>query len=71
MATTAEQLTSVQAAISKIESGAQSYGEDGRTLTRADLKTLYERERELLTRQRLESGSGGRMMGGISFGSMR
>jgi len=51
MATTlAEQLASVQAAIAAIESGAQSTTNDGRTLTRADLGTLYNREKELLNK---------------------
>jgi hypothetical protein len=49
--TYAEQLESVQAAIAKIESGAQAYeiAVDGsqRRLTRGDLKTLYEREARL------------------------
>jgi len=47
-ATLAEQLESVQAAIAAIESGAQSTAVDGQTLTRADLKTLYIREENLL-----------------------
>lgn len=41
------QLTSVQAAIAAIESGAQSYSIAGRSLSRADLATLYEREKWL------------------------
>ncbi len=61
MATTAEQLASVQAAIAKVESGAQAYSEDGRSLTRADLATLYAREERLLTRQQREQSSGGGM----------
>lgn len=61
MATTAEQLTSVQAAIAKVESGAQAYAEDGRSLTRADLSTLYAREETLLGRQAREATTGGRM----------
>lgn len=55
MATTAEQLASVQAAIAAIEGGAQSYEISGRKVTRADLATLYSREEVLLTRQQRES----------------
>lgn len=51
MATLAEQLASVQAAIAEIESGAQSItAEDGRSLTRASLPALYAREKSLLNR---------------------
>ena len=42
-----QQLEEVQAAISAIEGGAQSYSIGGRSLARADLKTLYEREKQL------------------------
>ena len=42
-----EQLESVQAAIEKIESGAQSYGIAGRNVQRAELATLYKREKSL------------------------
>lgn len=45
--TYAEQLEEVQTAISTIESGAQSYSVSGRALNRADLATLYARERYL------------------------
>jgi len=48
--TLASQLASVQAAITAIESGAQSASINGRQLTRADLKTLYDREASLLRR---------------------
>lgn len=49
MATTlTSQLTSVRAAIAKIEAGAISSTIEGMTVTRADLATLYARERELL-----------------------
>jgi len=51
MATTlAEQLASVQAAIAAIESGAQSATNEGATVTKADLRTLYAREERLLNR---------------------
>ena len=49
-ATLAEQLASVQAAIAAIESGAQSASSEGESLTRADLRTLYEREQRLLNK---------------------
>ncbi|MGK2934352.1 MAG: hypothetical protein ACSLFE_03805 [Gemmatimonadaceae bacterium] len=38
------QLERVQGAIAAIESGSQSYSVAGRTFTKGDLKTLYERE---------------------------
>lgn len=60
MSTYAEQLESVQSAIAAIESGAQSYVISGRSLTRADLKTLYDREKWLQKMVSRESrGSGG------------
>lgn len=43
-----EQLESVQAAIEAIEGGAQSYAIGGRSMTRADLGTLYAREEALM-----------------------
>lgn len=45
--TYAEQLDEVQAAIEAIEVRGQSYSIGGRSLTRADLKTLYAREERL------------------------
>lgn len=42
-----DQLRRVQLAISRIEEGAQEYIIGNRRLTRADLKTLYQRETEL------------------------
>jgi len=39
-----QQLERVQAAIAAIESGEQSFEINGRTVRRADLKTLYDRE---------------------------
>lgn len=41
------QLDRVQAAIAAIESGSQSYTILGRSFSKADLQTLYGREREL------------------------
>lgn len=51
--TYAEQLEEVQAAISAIESGAQEYRIGNRTLRRADIQFLYEREKYL--REMVES----------------
>ena len=59
MATLAEQLASVQEAIEVIESGAQSITNDGQALTRADLRTLYAREKDLLSR--INRGDRGRI----------
>lgn len=50
MATLAEQLASVQAAIEAIESGAQSVTTDGQTTNRPELRTLYAREERLLNK---------------------
>jgi len=57
--TYAQQLEEVQSAIVKIEAGgAQSYGIAGRNLTRADLKTLYEREKWLRLQMARENNDG-------------
>ena len=62
--TYSEQLDEVQAAITKIESGAQSYqGVSGRGVTRADLQTLYAREERLLLRVQREASGGIRVRG--------
>ena len=45
-----EQLESVQAAIEAIEGGSQSYSIGGRSLSRADLGTLYARENVLMAK---------------------
>ena len=50
MATLAAQLASVQAVIAAIENGAQAASSEGESLTRADLKTLYDREERLLNK---------------------
>jgi hypothetical protein len=42
-----EQLESVQTAIATIESGGQAYSISGRSMSRADLETLYAREKWL------------------------
>lgn len=62
MVTYAEQLDSVQAAIATIESGGQAVGFDGRTLSRADLATLYKREKWLRTRVARQARGGARVM---------
>jgi len=54
-ATLAEQLTSVQAAITAIEGDGQEVTVNGRTYRRADLKTLYDREEQLQRRVQRES----------------
>jgi len=50
MTTLAQQLENVQAAIAAIESGDQSISSEGESLTRPDLKTLYDREERLLNK---------------------
>ena len=47
MATIAERLTNVQTAIAAIETTGQAAGVDGESLSRGDLKTLYEQEARL------------------------
>lgn len=47
IATYTQQLEEVQAAIKAVESTGQSYSMTGRSLNRGDLKTLYDRERQL------------------------
>ena len=62
-----EQLASVQKAIQHIEAGGQEYeievtttdgSKSKRKMTRAQLKTLYSREKELLTRLNRERSPG-------------
>lgn len=53
------QLERVQTAIAKIEGGAQSYSLEGNSFTRADLSSLYTRERELRALVARESSGGG------------
>lgn len=55
---TLEQLEEVQAAISAVMLN-QSYTVAGRTVTRANLAALQEREENLLARYKREQGSGG------------
>lgn len=56
------QLERVQETIAAIEQRGQSYGmQDGRSLTRADLATLYARERELRRLVAKETRGGARV----------
>lgn len=55
------QLESVQTAIARIESTGQAYGRDGNSLNRADLKTLYDREKYLENRIARAQRTGGGM----------
>lgn len=59
MPTYQQQLESVQAAIAAIEGGAQSYSIAGRSLSRADLSALYEREKYLIGQAARELRGGG------------
>lgn len=61
MATTTyqAQLESVQAIIAQIESSGQSYTIDNRSLTRADLSSLYTREKYLRGMAAREARGGG------------
>jgi hypothetical protein len=61
-----EQLESVQAAIDKIESGGQAYSIGGRSLTRADLPTLYAREKQLRALVDRENRGGGIRTRGVT-----
>lgn len=56
--TTLEQLEEVQAAISAVMSG-QSYSISGRSVTKANLRELTERETLLLARYNQEQGTSG------------
>ena len=57
MATTAEQLTSVRAAIAAIEAGAQATRHGDTQVTMADLSTLYQREKDLMARLASENAA--------------
>lgn len=52
------QLDRVQAAISAIESGNQSYTVLSRTFTKADLRVLYEREKWLRSQVAKQAAGG-------------
>lgn len=56
----ATQLERVQAAIARIEAGAQTVETDGERVDRGDLATLYGRERELRRLVASEARGGGR-----------
>lgn len=56
--TYSEQLEEVQTAISVIEAGSQSYSIGSRSLNRADLATLYAREKWLRTMVDREDNNG-------------
>jgi len=55
--TTLEQIEEVQTAISALMTGAQSYTIGDMTVTRANLRSLQEREDYLLRRYRQEQGT--------------
>lgn len=63
-----EQLESVQAAISAIEAGEQAFSLNGRTVSRADLKTLYQREQWLRKMADRETRGGVRMRQAVPRG---
>jgi len=56
--TNQERLDQIEAAISKIESGAQEYRIGNRTVRRADLKVLYDERREIRKQIEDENGYG-------------
>lgn len=60
-----EKLTRVQTAIAAIENGGQSVTYEGRSVTKADLKTLYDREKYLEMRISRKSRGGIRTRGGV------
>jgi len=59
-------LDRVRAAIEAVEDGGQSVSYEGRNVTKADLKTLYERESRLEKQlARKKRGGGIRSRGGV------
>ena len=46
--TVTQRLENIQTLIQEVETGGQAYTKGGRSLTRADLKTLYEQEAALI-----------------------
>lgn len=56
-----EQLESVQTAIASVEATGQGFDVNGRTVTRGDLRTLYQRERWLRSQVAREARGGIRM----------
>ena len=69
MATPAQRLTAVEAAIAAIEGGAQSYSMDGVSVTRADLATLYT-QRQQLDREVSLATNKRSVVVGVNFSSM-
>lgn len=66
MSSLEEKLERVQAAIAAIESGAQEVTYEGRSITRAKIEALYEREKYLEQRlARKNRGGGIRTRGGV------
>jgi len=61
-----QQLEEVQAAITAIETNAQSVTVKGRTYTYGDLQVLYNRESELRIKAERESGGGGIKIRGVT-----
>ena len=59
------QLERVQAAIAKLEAGAQSYAIDNHVYTRPDLQTLYDREKWLRSMVGREARGGMRIRYGV------
>ncbi len=66
MSSLEEKLERVQAAIAAIESGAQEVTYEGRSVTKAKIEVLYEREKYLEQRiARKNRGGGIRTRGGV------
>lgn len=66
MSSLEEKLERVQAAIAAIESGAQEVTYEGRSITRAKIEALYEREKYLeQCLARKNRGGGIRTRGGV------
>lgn len=61
-----EQMEEVQTAIATIESGAQSYSIGNRSFTRADLGTLYDREKWLRKMATREAAGGLKIQYGVT-----
>ena len=59
MSTPAEQLAEINTAINKILYGGQSYKIGSRSMTRADLATLYAMKKELESAVNAEADGGG------------
>ena len=60
-----DKLSRVQTAIESIENGGQNVSYEGRSVTKADLKTLYEREKYLEIRIDRKRRGGIRTRGGV------